>query len=212
MGNYKSLKEVLRDAEKKGTNILSFRSTRAKLRYDFSEEAGSGRDMIDNATFLHAYNCDSSSLPKPSWADRARKQIYRADYVKYHFVHYSTVTEGILETYQQNPKYWRRAYAEPNPSERVTDEESEALMVHAKATSAKQSSNWINRCHYHFEKKWRGCFVGFPWPNGTEVEGDGGHRENGMEYNCFENYKITNYWGPRLRNALARRRKETVSS
>lgn len=91
MGKYTSLKDVVKDAQKGGTNILSFRSSRAKLRYDYSQDEGRGRAMLDNATFLDAYNCDSSSLPKPSWADRARKQIYRADYVKYHFVHYATV-------------------------------------------------------------------------------------------------------------------------
>lgn len=207
MGKYTSLKEVVRDAGKRGTNILSFRSSRAKLRYDFSRNQGPGRVMVDNATFLDAYNCDSSSIPKPSWADRARKQIYRSDYVKYHYVHYSTVTEGILETYKDSPGRWSRSFGERPPSECVTDEENEALMLHTKTTSAKQTSNWINRCRYDFEKKWRGCFIGFPWPNGTEVEGDGGHREDGMEYNCFENYNITRYWSPRLREALARRQK-----
>lgn len=33
MGNYTSLKDVVKDAEKKGTNILTFRSTRGKLRH-----------------------------------------------------------------------------------------------------------------------------------------------------------------------------------
>lgn len=126
MGNYTSLKDVVNDAAKGGTNILSFRSSRAKLRHDFSKDEGRGRIMLDNATFLDAYNCDSSSLPKPSWADRARKQIYRADYVKYHFVHYSTVTEGILQTYNDSSTSpWYRNYRESKSSERVTDEVNE---------------------------------------------------------------------------------------
>ena len=246
MGNYKSLKDVVRDASKGGTNILSFRSTRAKLRYDFSQNEGSGRAMLDNATFLDAYNCDSSSSPKPEWADRARKQIYRADYVKYHFVHYSTVTEGILQPFSNSTGRWYRSFGERFPSERVTDEINEgafqlnlvgllhngvsafvstsyvslfschsiysAVMLHAKTTLPQQTSNFKNRCHYQFEKKWRGCYVGFPWPNGKEEKGERGHREDGMEYNCFENYNITNYWGPRLRAALARRRQEVTSS
>jgi len=138
MGKYTSLKDVVTDAGKGGTNILSFRSTRAKLRYDFSENEGSGRAMIDNATFLDAYNCDSSSSPKPSWADRARKQIYRADYVKYHFVHYSTVTQGILETYDDSHGQWQRSFGERPPSERVTDEvnEGEFQIVKRKLFSA----------------------------------------------------------------------------
>lgn len=27
--------------------------------------------------FLQIYNCDSAPIPHPSWADRAKKQIYR---------------------------------------------------------------------------------------------------------------------------------------
>jgi hypothetical protein len=208
LGNYTDLKDVLNDAKKGGTNILSFRSSRAKLRFDSSRNEGSGREMIANTTFLDAFNCDSAPVPKPSWADRARKQIYRADYVKYHFVHYSTVTEGILQTFAENPDKWQRRFGERPPSERVTDEENEAIMLHTKTTSAKQTANWINRCHFEFGKKWRGCYVGFPWPNGTVAEGDGSHREDGMEYNCWENDKITSYWGPRLREALAKRHEE----
>ena len=37
MGNYTSLRDVVRDATDQGTNILSFRSTRGKLRYDSSQ-------------------------------------------------------------------------------------------------------------------------------------------------------------------------------
>jgi hypothetical protein len=37
MGNYTNLRDVVRDAAEQGTNILSFRSTRGKLRYDSSE-------------------------------------------------------------------------------------------------------------------------------------------------------------------------------
>ena len=36
MGNYTSLRDVVLDAELQGTNILSFRSTRGKLRMDRS--------------------------------------------------------------------------------------------------------------------------------------------------------------------------------
>lgn len=49
--------------------------------------------------------------------------------------------------------------------------------------------------------------MGFPWPNGTEAEKEADrHREDGMEYNCFENEKISRYWSPKLRDALAKRK------
>jgi hypothetical protein len=162
--------------------------------------------MIENVTFLEAYNCDSAPVPKPSWSDRARKQIYRSDYVLYHFVHYSTVTKGLLSVYKDNPKHWSSQHHERPPSERVTDELNEAVMLHTKTTTADQTSNWANRCHYQFDKKWKGCYVGFPWPGGVEKKGDeSNHNAEGMEYNCFPIEKVTNYWAPRLRDALAKR-------
>ncbi|KAL3927910.1 MAG: hypothetical protein SGBAC_012882, partial [Bacillariaceae sp.] len=123
MGNYTNLKDVVRDAAKGGTNILSFRSTRGKLRHDFTRESEYHEkkrdgviktpilDKADNVTFLEAYNCDSSPLPKPKYADRAKKQIYRTDYVLNHFVHYSTVTKPYMEHYRDTMlkgKKWQR--------------------------------------------------------------------------------------------------------
>jgi hypothetical protein len=169
--------------------------------------------MVDNTTFFEAYNCDSAAPPKPSWADRARKQIYRADYVPYHFVHYSTVTQPMLTTYKDNPKAWSHHYhGERAPSERNTDDENEATMLHTKTTTDGQSSNWKNRCHYQFEKKWRGCYIGFPFPsNVTPKDGETPHREDGMEYNCYENDRITTYWAPKLRDALEKRRQRSTA-
>lgn len=163
--------------------------------------------MIDNVTFLEAYNCDSAPLPKPSWADRARKQIYRADYVLTHWIHYSTVTQGMLPTYSETPNNWRQATGERRPSERNVNDLTEATMLHTKTTTPDQTTNWKKRCHYQFDKKWRGCYVGFPFPkNLTKKDGEIPHRQDGMEYNCYENEGITKYWAPRLRRALAKRR------
>lgn len=163
--------------------------------------------MLENSTFLGAYNCDSSGTPKPSWADRAKKQLYRTDYVLYHHVHYSTVTQGYLETYNQtlaSNRKWKSRFSEEEPSERVTDETNEALMIHTKLTDEKLTHNYRKRCHFEFDKKWRGCYVGFGWPNDTEVPG--AHDADGMEYNCFANRKVENYWLPRLRQAIERRK------
>jgi len=51
-----------------------------------------------NATFLEAYNCDSAGSPKPIWGDRARKQVYRTDYVLCYLYTY-------VDAQKQN-KYW----------------------------------------------------------------------------------------------------------
>eukprot|EP00548_Thalassiothrix_antarctica_P002054 CAMPEP_0194153340 /NCGR_PEP_ID=MMETSP0152-20130528/56112_1 /TAXON_ID=1049557 /ORGANISM="Thalassiothrix antarctica, Strain L6-D1" /LENGTH=149 /DNA_ID=CAMNT_0038858569 /DNA_START=292 /DNA_END=738 /DNA_ORIENTATION=- len=149
MGNYTNLKHVVRDAyNQEGIKILTFRSSRAKLRFDSSreveikvddneEEGATGKkrkiikilQKLSNATYLQAYNCDSS-IPKPDSADRAKKQIYRAEYVLNHFVHYSTATQSSsLEFHHTNTKKrqrWKQSYLET--SERVTDEHNEATM------------------------------------------------------------------------------------
>jgi hypothetical protein len=167
--------------------------------------------MLPNVTFLEAYNCDGSEAPRAEWADRARKQLYRADYVLNHFVHYSTVTKGSVTTYKEQGDTWKRYFTEM--TERVTDEIHEATMIHTKGIDSTLSANWKKRCRGDFKKKWLGCQVGFPWPNNTKVlvvegEGGGAHHddENGMEYNCFLNNKVEDYWIPRLEQAIAKRK------
>ena len=159
--------------------------------------------MLPNVTYMEAYNCDSSPIPKPEWAERARKQIYRADYVPYHYVHYSTVTQGLMVQYKDQRQSWRSHYNEA--TERVTDEANEAIMLHTKTTTPEQTSRWSMRCHYKFEKKWRGCYVGFPWPGGMEDPLNKHRKEDGMECNCFVNERIEKNWIPRLRTAVEKR-------
>ena len=198
MGKYTNLKEVLQDAKKSGANILSFRSSRGRLRQEATIPDGEGRVQLPNTTFLEAYNCDSAGTPKPSWADRARKQIYRPDYVYYHFVHYSTVTAGYMKTYTEGQTHAR--FREHQPSERVVDESNEAVLVHTKSIPKDMTNFYNTRCRNDYGKKWQGCWVGYPWPN--DVKGKIVEDENGMEYNCFINRKVEDYWVPRLREAL----------
>lgn len=212
MGNYTNLKDVLRDAEKEGTNVLSLRSSRGKLRKDMSFEVGDSKNAIDKSpdvTFLQAYNCDSGGSPKPSWADRARKQLYRTDYVLYHYVHYATVTLGLLRTYKQAEKEngeWGRHFGETSPSERNADELTEIVMVHAKTTESDMTRNYKTRCRYDYDKKWQGCFVAYPWPsNSSHTNQKDAHDEDGMQYNCWINDRVEEYYVPKLQEALAKR-------
>jgi hypothetical protein len=161
------------------------------------------RVKLSNRTFLETFNCDGSGTPKPSWSERAKKQLYRADYVPYHYVHYSTVTQGFLTTYKDDPAHWKRTYAEYAPSERVTDEVHEATMIHAKAGDT--SRNYKISCRFDYEKKWKGCMVGYPWPSDNNIN-KATYDENGMDYNCFVNTKVEQYWLPRLEKALAVRK------
>lgn len=168
------------------------------------------REKLSNVTYLEAYNCDSVPVPKPDFTDRARKQIYRADYVLNHFVHYSTVTQKYMETYEEGKNKtgrWPRYYKETYPTERVTDEANEAVMVHTKKVTWKQSRDYKLRCHVKARNNSvltaRGCYIGYPSGNGTAIVG--AHGEDGMEYNCYVNQKVENYWLPLLKERIKRR-------
>jgi hypothetical protein len=64
----------------------------------------------------------------------------------------------------------------------------------------------VEACHVNYTKKWQGCFVGFPWPEGVVKAGEASYDRRGLMYNCFINEKIENYWVPKLRDALRKRR------
>jgi hypothetical protein len=212
MGNYTSLKHILHDASKHGTNILSFRSSRGKLVRDACDEIKGGLAKRANVTFLEAYNCDGAGSPRPTWAERARKQLYRADHVLNHFVHYATVTKALVTTYNETiarGEQYQRRHFEASPLERYTDEVNEAVMIHAKGVLHDQTTHYKQRCSKKFGRKWLGCSVGFPWATGrTNKDAKLGeeHDEDGVMYNCFINERVKNYWVPRLLEALQKKR------
>lgn len=171
-------------------------------------QQNAGREKLPNVTFLEAYNCDGSESPRPEWADRARKQLYRTDYVPLHFVHYSTITRGLLDIPQGGKdSNWIRFYDEVPPSERVPDELNEATMIHAKTITLGHTAGWKNRCRYDFKKKWLGCYVGLGWPNNTKSETDTYDQVTELDYNCFVNPNVENYWIPKLNEALKARKR-----
>lgn len=227
MGTYTNLKDFLYDAyTNNGTNIVSLRSSRGRLRMDKSNintlnnnnrTSLFGYDKSNDTLYLEAYNCDSAGSPKPTWGDRARKQIYRSDYVLHHFVHYSTVTQGYLITYQNmsttNDK-WHRLYYESQSKERVSDEFNEAVLVHTKTLTNDFVSSWQKRCLYNYTKKWQGCWAAIPWPYNITLTSvldknskiTSPYDMNGYEYNCFINTNVENYWVPKLKEAMNERR------
>lgn len=205
MGNYTNLKDVIRDHAAQGANILSFRSSRSRLRPEACDPVNNGLVQRGNVTYLLAYNCDSAGSPKPQWADRARKQIYRADYVQYHYVHYSTVTEDLLKTYS-DPGHWQAIHREPASDRVVPDELTEAVMVHAKTVKFGQTLSWKEVCHKDFVKKGKGCFVAVPWPDRLARTGNETYNDEGLLYNCFVNHWVDEYWVPRLVEAMHKRK------
>jgi hypothetical protein len=232
MGKYDSLKDVLRDVHRKGTNILSFRSSRGYLRPDKSDFIGDhAYEKAPRSTYLEAYNCDSGGVPKPAWADRARKQvrgrcsivggivptflflqIYRTDYVLYHYVHYSTVTRGLVETHadaRKQGKQWYRRFGDNAPVQRNTDEINEAVMVHTKILKKDMTSGFKTRCRFDYDKKWQGCWVAYPWPQPKTAAT---YNDEGMMYNCYLNEKVEIFWVPKLREALETRASSVAKS
>lgn len=223
-GEFNSMKDVVQKAGDDGYNILSFRSTRAypdfKHTYDFSDNGECGkiddpkcRAKMENATFLETYNCEFDPIPKPEWSDRAKKQVYKPDYVLSHFVHYSTVTKGILETYsdtinntniQKMNIRWNYGYREPTKSERFTDELNEAVMIHAKTTVPGNTKGFTRICKYIENRGWnQKCRLGFEIPNNILIEN--ATTPDGFLQNCYKNRKVTEYYVPLLKEKLKER-------
>ena len=190
-----NLKDVLAEAEKGGTKILSFFSSRNFLRRDKCETVESGLQKLPNYTYLESYNCDSAGMPKSPWAMRAKKQVYISDYVLYHFVHFATMTQGMLETYAQAGGNWsRRNGGESAPIERRVNERTEATMIHTKLVKWADTKDWRKYCiaENFVEKPRKRCWVAFPWPDG----------KRSFQGNCYLNERVDQYWVPKLRQLL----------
>lgn len=207
MGSYQSLKEVVRNAYSKGNKIVSFRSTRTKLRLDQSEVIGpntSRRRKKKDALFVEAYNCDTDPGPKPDASDRARKEIYRADHVLYHFVHYSLVTKDTIVWYKEDSKHWKREIQELAPPPYITDEFNEAVMLHTKVVE-EEKENWDQMC----SPMTKNCAIGFP--QSLELRKNDASSNNVHEHNCYTNIRLSDYWIPKLKEAMIKRLTTTVA-
>eukprot|EP00578_Thalassiosira_sp_NH16_P017673 CAMPEP_0181123018 /NCGR_PEP_ID=MMETSP1071-20121207/25641_1 /TAXON_ID=35127 /ORGANISM="Thalassiosira sp., Strain NH16" /LENGTH=880 /DNA_ID=CAMNT_0023208063 /DNA_START=224 /DNA_END=2866 /DNA_ORIENTATION=- len=219
MGKFNSMREVVDDATKAGTQILTFLSTRAMPIHSYMEpfhehnDCGSGEDpgclrVREGSLFAEVYNCDAEKPPKPSWAERAKKQLYRSDYVFAHYVHYSTVTAGLLKTKEEAEEAgdpWYMHFRETRSTDHVTDEIHQAVMLHTKTTVPEYTMEWKTRCKAGFKPGHKqNCRVGFPWPQNNEM-GSKKATPGGYGYNCFKNDKLNDFWIPKLHDAIKKR-------
>jgi hypothetical protein len=239
------------------TNILSFKSTKATINYDYTQPYWDGKKVNKgkqgcgvteqeaacvvqrpDALFIETYNCESQPLPKPNWAQRAKKQIYRPDYVLNHYVHYSTVTKAMVvyhgdhnhnhvvgssvhtRAVPQSKRQWSRSFGETEPSERFTNELTEAVMIHTKSTLPHETNEYLEKCHHtHWPlNEWDNCRVGFVRPldyNSKDEkaggDGDGDHtniiknyQAQGFNYTCYSNPRLETTFLPKLRDELAK--------
>ena len=131
------------------------------------------------------------------------------DYVMTHYVHYATVTQGLLQTKDEALKagrQWSPSFHESKTVDRVTDEKNQAVMLHSKTTVPEYTTDWSDRCKYGAKnKQGENCRVGLPWPGNTNTIGAEKFDENGLAYNCFTNQKLNEVWIPKLRSAMKNR-------
>jgi hypothetical protein len=161
---------------------------------------------------LQAYNCDRNPPGKKAKSMPAEKQIYRAEYVTQHFVHYSAATvlsaKNQSEYRREGWPWGRRAF--PDKRQRFANEVKEGLMIHSKAVARQDTNQWEKVCHIDNQKmpeERRGlCRLGVPWPKDPDIAKLNATKE-GWAYNCYVNEKVETYFVPRLEKALKERLK-----
>jgi len=132
-----------------------------------------------------------------------KKQLYRPEYVPSHFVHYATITKGLIETYREateQGKHYNIRFKD-DPTEHFTDEVNDAVMLHTKSLVSTDTLNYESACKLNNTDK---CWLGFPFPNNVKNEGILSDAD-GYEYNCYQIEKVNNYWGPLLRSTMEKR-------
>ena len=82
-------------------------------------------------TMLQAYNCDRQKPGEKTERMPAEKQLYRPDYVKHHFIHYSTVTVMSIWNKKDTLKhgYQWKVNPFPDPLSRFGNEVSEGKQM-----------------------------------------------------------------------------------
>mmetsp|Transcript_17708 Transcript_17708/g.19407 ORF Transcript_17708/g.19407 Transcript_17708/m.19407 type:complete len:824 (-) Transcript_17708:428-2899(-) len=216
MGNFSSLLPLLDKLDEEGNKIVSFASWRAWPRRihindpeettvldnkeicSMSKEECFELSIKKNTTIMEAYNCDRQKPGKKSSVMPAEKQIYKPEYVKQHFIHYSTVTETTELAEDVYVEKYGTKSAFPDPLSRFGNEMNEGLMLHSKAIARQDTAGWKKNCHNN-TKKFDICRIGIPFPDDhSNVTCD----KNGWEYNCYVNPRIENYWVPLVKAKL----------
>jgi len=218
MGDFNSMGEVADKFDEDGVKVAVFKSSPAKPRFDLLDDpdntmtsAGTFTPTVtEDETFLHTYNCNWEKFPRKNDLSHRRKQMYRADYVKLHYVHYSTITvvSQLTEAETNSAgEIWTHRYKEPHAHE--VDEETEATMLHTKSKVEHNTNGWDSRCKQSVSSIMEGhCSLGFPFPKDYDPNKIPA-RSDGRAYNCFMNEIIETRWWPKLVEAMERRGKIT---
>lgn len=173
----------------------------------------------NKTSYLQVYNCDYIRPPKPERFQRAMKQIYRPSYVLSHFVHYSTVTADVAETYSDFQKKNDRANSTNEQDEfilRVKDprfkksqeifvnELKQGALIHARSILPHETRRRSAECFSRSKYK---CMLGYLCDDSVEFS-DEKHKENsfanpdGSYCNCWRNPVVDDVLGPLLLKRL----------
>jgi hypothetical protein len=134
----------------------------------------------------------------------AEKQLYKADYVLQHFIHYSSVTvlaQMNRTEFESAGFKWLQTRIAPDPLSRFSDELNEATMLHTKAVARQDTAGWLFACKQGNGQKAM-CRIGTPFPNDYNETRDGSKDAKGWIYNCYINQKTEHYWAPLLQKTL----------
>ena len=132
---------------------------------------------------LQAYNCDRQSGHKTKLMP-AEKQIYRPEYVRQHFIHYSSVTalsELSVSEFEKAGYDWRRTRAFPDPNSRFGDELTEGTMLHTKAVATPDTTGWQQACMDKYKGRFM-CRIGVPFPDNYDEKVHGTADEKNWAY------------------------------
>eukprot|EP00980_Cylindrotheca_fusiformis_P005292 scaffold1136_cov146-Cylindrotheca_fusiformis.AAC.5 len=164
----------------------------------------------ENTTYLQVYNCDYIRPPKPERFGRAMKQIYRPSHVYSHFVHYSTVTATLAETYSEfsrshsDPKNFIFNSRDPRflsqSPELFLNELTQGALVHARSILPHETRRRSAECYSNSTFK---CMIGYRCEDSVPFS-DAMHKQNAFQNadgsfcNCWSNPVIEDVLGSQL--------------
>ncbi len=118
------------------------------------------------------------------------------------------MTAGLLQTKDEANhvgEAWYRTFQESRMMDKHTDEVNQAVMLHSKSVVPEYTTEWKERCKKGYvPTHGKKCRVGFPWPQNNE-KGPTTETADGFGYNCFTNEKLSEFWIPKLRDAMKKR-------
>ena len=167
---------------------------------------------LQNEPILSVYNCDFIRPPKPDRFARAMKQLYRPDHVLSHFVHYSTVTADIAQTFSELrktsdeeffPFVHSSTWVRRSP-EIFLNELTQGALIHARSVLPHETMRKTVECFLGSKSN---CVLGYQCEESVPFS-DKLHTSNsfqnpdGSYCNCWSNGIVDEYYVPKLKDRL----------